>query len=724
MTLSEAQNRIKKLRSEIDYHRYNYAVLDEETISPAALDSLKMELFRLENDYPELITPDSPTQRVAGEPLDKFVKAVHSAPMISLFDAFSEEDMRDWEERNSNYLKRTIREEYYCELKLDGLAINLKYESGLLTQGATRGDGKVGENVTGNIKTINSIPLRLRIPTDSELNALGLNKEEKNDLYKLIDKGIIEIRGESIMSKKVFAELNKKYLADGKAELANTRNGVAGSIRQLDSKVTAERKLDFYAYDLLLDGYERGEIVRTREGADKLTNLLGFKTLRQNRVVKNLDEVFKFYSEVEKKRSALPFEIDGTVVKINDLKMWLTLGIVGKAPRYMMAYKFSAEQATTKILDIIWQVGRTGALTPTAVLGPVKVGGAKISRSTLHNFDEINRLDLKIGDTVIIERSGDVIPKVISVLKNLRNGHEKKIAAPDFCPICNSPVLRTGDEVAYRCSNKKCFAVMMREIIHFVSKNAADLEGLGPKVIEQFLNGGLIKDAADLYNIKKEELLSLERFAEKKADNVLKMIAARRTLSLNRFIYGLGIRHVGEESAELLADNYKKYLSLKLASEKIANPKLKIKISDLIKYFQSLSKEDLENLADVGPIVSKSIGNFWSDAHNLKLLDKFENSGLTLTLNPNNSVEASPNLNLAKNSELNDKIFVLTGSLESLTRSEAKDKIKQYGGKVKESITKDTDYVIVGAEPGSKYEQAKKLGIKILDEEEFMKLIK
>ncbi len=724
MTFSEAQNRIKKLRSEIDYHRYNYAVLDEETISPAALDSLKMELFRLENEYPELITPDSPTQRVAGKPLDKFKKVVHSAPMISLFDAFSENDMRDWEERNVNYLKRTIREEYYCELKLDGLAIKLRYVNGLLVEGATRGDGKVGENVTGNIKTINSIPLRLRVPTASELNALGLNSTEKNELSKLIEKGTIEVRGESVMSKKVFAALNKKYLSLGKAELANTRNGAAGSIRQLDSKITAERKLDFYAYDLLLDGYERGEIIRTREGADKLANLLGFKTLKQNRVVKNLGEVFKFYAEVEKKRAALPFEIDGTVVKINDLKMWLTLGIVGKAPRYEMAYKFSAEQATTKILDIIWQVGRTGALTPTAVLEPVKVGGAKISRSTLHNFDEINRLDLRIGDTVIIERSGDVIPKVISVLKNLRNGHEKKIAAPDFCPICNSSVIRTGDEVAYRCSNKKCFAVMMREIIHFVSKNAADLEGLGPKVIEQFLNGGLIKDAADLYDIKKEELLSLERFAEKKADNVLKMIASRRILSLNRFIYGLGIRHVGEESAELLADNYKKYLSLKLDSEKILNPKLKIKISDLIKYFQSLSREDLENLADVGPIVSMSIGSFWSDTHSLKLLDKFENSGLALTLNPNNSSEASSNLNSIKNSELNNKIFVLTGSLDGLTRSEAKDKIKQYGGKVKENITKDTNYLIVGAEPGSKYEQAKKLGIKILNEEEFLKLIK
>jgi len=725
MTLIEANNRIKKLRTEIDYHRYNYAVLDEESISPAALDSLKMELFRLENDYPELITPDSPTQRVAGEPLDKFKKVVHSAPMISLFDAFSEADMRDWEERNANYLKRNIKEDYYCELKLDGLAINLKYENGLLVQGATRGDGKVGENVTGNIRTINSIPLRLRIPSEKELADLGLNKEEKNDIYKLIEKGIIEIRGESVMSKNVFKELNKKYLSLGKAELANTRNGAAGSIRQLDSKVTAERKLDFYAYDLLLDGYERGEIVKTRAAADKLAGLLGFKTLKQNKVVSNLEEVFKFYAEVEKKRPALPFEIDGTVVKINDLKMWLTLGIVGKAPRYMMAYKFSAEQATTKIKDIIWQVGRTGALTPTAVLEPVKVGGATISRSTLHNFDEILRLDLKIGDTVIIERSGDVIPKVISVLKNLRAGKEKKISAPDICPICGAKVLRTGDEVAYRCSNKRCYAVTMRQIIHFVSKNAADLEGFGPKVIEQFLNNGLIKDAADLYNLKKADLLSLERFAEKKADNILKMIIARRELSLERFIFGLGIRHVGEESAAQLADNYKNYLSLKSNSEKISIPKSKIEISDLIKYFQSLSVEDLENLSDVGPIVSKSINEFWSDAHNLKLLEKFEASGLSLTLNSAYGPSATSGEGKAnKSPDLFGKIFVLTGSLEGLTRSEAKDKIKQYGGKVKESVTRDTDYVVVGLEPGSKYEQAKKMGIKILNEEEFFGLLK
>lgn len=732
MSKAEAKIRLDKLKAEIDIHRYNYAVLDQESISAAALDSLKMELFRLENEYPELITPDSPTQRVAGEALNKFKKVTHSAPMISLFDAFSEADMKSWEERNENYLKRTLQEEYYCELKLDGLAINLKYEKGLLVQGATRGDGKVGENVTGNIKTINSIPLRLRIPSETELDNLKLNTAEKKSLYKLLEQGTIEVRGESLMSKDVFRELNIKYRNLGKAELANTRNGVAGSIRQLDSSITAERKLDFYAYDLLLDGYERGEIIRTREQADRLAGLLGFKTLKQNRTVKNLAEVFAFYGEVEKKRAALPYDIDGTVVKINDLKMWLTLGIVGKAPRYMMAYKFSAEQATTKINDIVWQVGRTGALTPTAILEPVKVGGALISRSTLHNFDEINRLGLKIGDTIIIERSGDVIPKVIKVLTNLRTGQEKKISAPSQCPICGSEVIRSGDEVAYRCANKKCFAVMMREIIHFVSKNAADLEGLGPKVIEQFLNGGLIKDAADLYNIQKTDLLSLERFAEKKADNVLKMINDRRELSLDRFIYGLGIRHVGEESAALLAENYIKYLKERKNSlfnePTVSNSPKKITVNDLIKYFQSLSREELENLADVGPIVSSSIIDYWSNKHNLILMEKFQASGLSLTISsPYNSSKESDSNNSAdlnRNKEIVNKIFVLTGSLESLTRSEAKDKIKQYGAKLKEGLTRETDYLVVGSEPGSKYAQALKQGIKILNEEEFLKLFK
>lgn len=718
MIKSEAQKRIAKLRSEIDFHRYNYHVLDKETISPAALDSLKNELFKLENEWPDLVTPDSPTQRVGGVPLAKFKKAVHSLPMISLFDAFSEEDMRAWAERNDNYLRTIGRTtantpfapEYYCELKLDGLAINLRYEKGLLVQGATRGDGRTGEEVTNNVRTINSIPLRLRSPQETEFKSLGLSAAAAAAVGRLVENGTLEIRGEAIMTKAVFEKLNKKYAASGKPLLANTRNGVAGSLRQLDPKITAERSLEFYAYDLLLTDprsgrpYERGEVVATRQTADHLANLLGFKTLRQNRICRDLAAVFAFYQEVEKKRDSLPFGIDGTVVKVNDLKMWPVLGVVGKAPRYMMAYKFSAEQATTRVNDVIWQVGRTGALTPTAVLEPVKVGGATISRSTLHNFDEIGRLDLKIGDTVIIERSGDVIPKVVEVLKNLRNGKEKKILAPAKCPMCGGRIIKEAGEVAYRCANKRCYAINLRQIIHFVSKNAADLEGLGPKLIEQFLTEGLIKDAADLYALKESELLSLERFAEKKADNVLAMIEARRVLETARFIYALGIRHVGEETAELLASQL---------------PKGVKDISELVKYFQGRSVEDLEKLSDVGPIVAKSIGDFWSEAANLKLLEKFRRYGVKLR------APKSPAGGVGKSgfSPLAGQIFVLTGTLVGLTRAAAKDKIKALGGAAKETVTRETTYVVAGAEPGSKLAKARKLGIKVLAEEEFLKLL-
>lgn len=702
--LEEARKRALKLRTEIDYHRYNYHVLDQETMSEAALDSLKNELFKLENEYPEIITPNSPTQRVSGEPLDKFIKAVHSQPMISLFDAFSEDDMKSWEERNENYLKRSLNQDYYCELKLDGLAISLKYEQGILKQAATRGDGKVGENVTGNVKTIACIPLQLRRPELIELKELGFTQEEIHTIFDLLDNGTLEFRGEAIMTKKVFTQLNKKYANEGRPILANTRNGVAGSIRQLDSSITAERSLDFYCYDFLPSDYERGELIATKDKMDKLVNLLGVKTLKNNRICRNLNEVFTYYQEVEKNRESLAFEIDGVVVKINNLKMWPVLGIVGKAPRYMMAYKFSAEQATTKIIDLVWQVGRTGALTPTAILEPVKVGGALISRSTLHNFDEIKRLDLRLGDTIIIERSGDVIPKVIEVLSNLRTGQEKIIYPPAKCPMCESDVAQTNDEVAYRCSNKKCYAVSLRQISHFVSKGAADFDGLGPKLIEQFMSSGLIKDAADLYNIKKPDLLSLERFAEKKADNVIKLINNKRKIELARFIYGLGIRHVGEETASMLATKI---------SEDYKN-KNELSVANLINSFQKLTTTDLLELEDVGPIVANSIVEFWADHHQLKILEKFVEQGIVLLIKDTSS----------QNKKLANQVFVLTGSLTTLSRSEAKAKIMAQGGKVKDSVVKDTDYVVAGAEAGSKLEAAKKLGIKIISEEEFLTLIK
>jgi DNA ligase (NAD+) len=696
--------------------------LDRETISAAALDSLKNELFKLENDFPDLITPDSPSQRVAGQPLAKFKKAVHSRPMISLFDAFSEADMLAWEERNSNYLQRSLKPDYYCELKLDGLAINLRYESGLLVQAATRGNGQVGEEVTNNIKTISSIPLRLRLPSLAELSAIGLTKEAISEIIKLISAGVIEVRGEAIMSKATLAAINKKYVTAGKAPLANTRNGVAGSIRQLDSKISAERRIEFYAYDLLLADYERGQYLAKRQQADQLANLLGLKTLKQNCVCHGLAEVFTFYQSVESGRERLPFEIDGTVVKFNDLAMWTVLGVVGKAPRYMMAYKFSAEQATTQIKDIVWQVGRTGALTPTAILEPVKVGGAMIGRSTLHNFDEIKRLGLMIGDTVIIERSGDVIPKVIEVLPNLRSGRETKVSAPKVCPMCGGRVIQDEGEVAYRCSNRLCYAVNLRQITHFVAKGAADLDGLGPRLIEQFMLSGLIKDAADIYALKESDLLSLERFAEKKAANVIAVIAAHRLIAPAKFIYGLGIRHVGEENANCLAEQFKEYLSrkkIKPSIKKIPDTEQQeiLDLKYLVDFFQSFSREQLEELTDIGPIVAKSIDDFWQSADSLKLIEKFRTNGLSLLSAPVSTSVSSVVGKLAGQS------WVLTGTLSSLTRDEAKDKIRTLGGQVKESVSKATSYVVIGDNPGSKYDKARQLGVKVLTESEFLQLL-
>jgi len=701
MTLLDAKNRIEKLKKEIDIHRYNYHVLDKETISEAALDSLKMELFRLENDYPELITPDSPTQRVAGEANVRFKKVTHTRPMISLYDAFSENDMLDWENRNRRFLSKPLIDNYYCELKLDGLAVALSYKAGMLVTAATRGDGKIGEDVTNNVRTISSIPLSLREPTLKELVEAGLTENNAKTFLGILQNGEIELRGEAIMSNAVFDKLNKKYKKEGRPVLANTRNAVAGSLRQLDPKITAERELEFFAYDLLLEDYARGEIITTRACADKLANLLGFKTVKQNHICHTLKEVFDFYNLVGRKRESLPYIIDGTVVKFDDLKMWETLGVVGKAPRYMMAYKFSAEQATTKIIDVVWQVGRTGALTPTAILEPVNVAGATISRSTLHNFDEIERLNLMIGDTVIIERAGDVIPKVIEVLVNLCDGSEKKIHAPKICPRCEQPVERVEGEVAYRCVNKKCFAMTLRQLIHFVSKDAVDMSGLGKKLVEQFVLEGLISDAADIYSLKKSDLLSLERFAEKKAENIIETIATHKNIPLNRFIYALGIRHVGQESAEFLAD--------KVVTEIKAT---ELKPSALADFFAKTDLESWQELEDIGPVVAKSLYDYWRDEHYLHLLKKLDEAGVKIIL----SVKAS-------GGTLENKTFVLTGTLESLSRGEAKKKIIALGGKVKDSVVLDTDYVVVGSDPGSKLTQAQKLGVKVLDENNFLKLI-
>lgn len=695
MTKEEAALRLKKLREEIDFHRYNYHVLDRETLSPAALDSLKMELFRLENEYPELITPDSPTQRVAGEPSAKFKKVAHRQPMISLYDSFTREDILAWEERNQRYFGQPLSQDYYVEVKLDGLAVSLRYEDGVLIQAATRGDGKTGEDVTANVRTIESIPLKLRHLNDNDLKILGLEKNIAESLKTL------EVRGEAIMETKTFKKLNQEYAAAGKALLANPRNAVAGSLRQLDPKITASRHLVFYAYDLLLDGKERGEIIETRAQSDKLVNLLGFKTPADNKQCFGLPEVFKQYDKISEKRDRLPYQIDGTVVKFNDLSLWDKLGVVGKAPRYMMAYKFPAEQVTTRVLDVSWQVGRTGALTPVAHLEPVNVAGVIVSRATLHNFDEILRLDLKIGDTVVIERAGDVIPKVLQVLPKLRQGDEKEIYPPTTCPRCHGPIVREEGEVALRCINNKCLARALHQVIHFASREAADIVGLGKKLSEQLLLAGLIEDISDLYILEKPALLSLPGFKEKKADNLLTAIAARKELSLARFIYALGVRHIGIESAVTLGQIITPEFSQK-----------KITPSELQEKLKEVPIEKWSNLSDIGPVVAQSLIDYWQNPETATLMVKLTDHGLKLKLSK--TTAAGP---------LQDKIFVLTGSLESLSRLEAKKIITEQGGVVKDSLVKNTDYLVVGSDPGSKLDQAKEWGVAVINEEEFLKLI-
>jgi DNA ligase (NAD+) len=706
----QAKKRIEKLKSEIKHHRYLYHVLDKEEISEGALDSLKNELYKLEQEFPDLVTTDSPTQRVAGKPLNKFEKVSHRERMLSLFDAFSSADIEDWQERNIKVYKENTGKaissfEYYCELKLDGLAIAITYKNSKFFRGATRGDAKVGEDVSSNVKTINSIPLELRRISEREYKDLGFSEAEKIEIEKYIYEDSIEIRGEAVMSKAVFEDLNKEYKKEGKAVLANPRNAVAGSIRQLDPKIANSRKMDFYVYGLSANEKLR-EICKTRAREDKLLALLGFKSLKENRVCKNLKEVEDFQNYVEKNRNSLGFIIDGTVVKINDLSLWKELGTVGKAPRYMMAYKFPAEQATTKVLDVIWQIGRTGTLTPTATLEAVKVGGAVISRATLHNMDEIKRLGLKINDTIIIERAGDVIPKVVKVMHNLRTGEEKKINTPKICPQCSSKVEQKEGEVAYRCTNPNCFAVKFKSLSHFVSKGAMNIDGLGEKVVEKLMQEALIKDISDLYELSVGDLEALERFADKSTSNLISAIDESKDRDLYRFIYALGIRHIGEESAQILAEEYVYHGKAK--DEKFVD------ILKMLNFFQSYSLEDWQKLSDFGPKLAKSLYEFFHNEKNIELIKKLSKIGFKLKTKDLNK----------KDLKLKGQSFVLTGALSSLTRAEAKDKLKELGAKVSSSVSKNTSYLLAGSDPGSKYDKAKNLGVKILNEEEFLDLIK
>ncbi len=688
MIKAEVKKRIEKLKKAINHHRYLYHVLDRQEISEAALDSLKKELFDLEQEFPEFVSSDSPTQRVEGKPLDKFKKVRRSRPMLSFNDAFSEKDIKDWQERISKLLSQNEQKaiDFYCEPKLDGLAVELIYENSILKTGSTRGDGVVGEDVTRNLKTIDAIPLRLREVEEvcKELEAQGL----KNLAEIMRKSGLKEVvvRGEVFAAKKEFAKVNQEQIKRSLTPFANPRNMAAGSIRQLDAKITASRHLDSNSYDLITDfGQE------THQQEHQILKALGFKTNNKySKYCQSLREVFEFWEHCLQNREKLDYEIDGIVVQINNNKIFEKLGVIGKAPRGAIAFKFPLKQAVTQILDIKVQIGRTGALTPVALLKPVPVGGVTISRVTLHNEDEIKRLGVKIGDTVIVGRAGDVIPDIIKVLPELRTGREKPFKMPETCPACGTKLAKQEGQALWRCPNPSCFARLKKSFYHFISKGAFNIVGLGPKVVDKLLDEGLVSDPADLFKLEEGDLLPLERFAAKSAGNLISAVKSSGTISLSRFIYALGIRNVGEETAIDLAEHFGSLEKLK-----------------------KINLEELEKIKDIGPVVAKSIHDWFLRERNLEFLEKLKKARVIISHKPP-----------AQSPKLQGKIFVITGGLETMAREEAKRKIRELGGDVSESVSKKTDFVVAGKEPGSKLEKAKKLGIKIIDEQTFLNLLK
>lgn len=690
----ELKNKVKRLSKQIDDLRYRYHVLNEPGITDKMYEGLMDELRKIEEKHPELISSDSPTQRVAGKPAEKFEKVRHTVPQWSFNDAFTEEDLKNWEERILKILEKKLGHRprdlnYTCELKIDGLHIVLTYEKGRLKTAATRGDGKVGEDVTQNIKTIHSAPLKLTQEVD------------------------MVAEGEVWMSSKMLEKINKEREKKKAALFANPRNAAAGTIRQLDPKIVAQRKLELTTYDISNIKYQISNIkprINVETQADELKSLknLGFKTDSHWKVCKTIKDILAFHKTWEKKKDSQEFWIDGIVIKVNQKQYQDALGYTGKAPRWALAFKFPAEQGTTKIKDIYVQVGRTGALTPVALMEPVRLAGTTVTHATLHNFDEIKRLDVRIGDTVVVEKAGDIIPKVVKVLKKMRTGKEKKVGVPKKCPMCHSAVKRKkildkkpadakavagkqGMSVALFCVNPKCYAQELQKIKHFVSKKAFDIDGLGNKIVEQLVQEGLIKNVADIFTLKHGDLEPLERFAEKSAENLIEAIEKSKDVSLTRFVFGLGIEHVGEETAIALANHFGNL-------EKLTKANL----------------EDLKNIEDVGPRVAESIFEYFKDKDNIKLIEELKKNGIKIRHKAAG----------VRSKKLKDKTFVLTGTLDSLTRDEAKEKIRNAGGDVSGSVSKNTDYVVVGENPGSKYDNAKKLNIKMIDEKEFLKLLK
>ncbi len=684
VTKQQAQERINKLKKVINYHRHLYHVLDRQEISEEALDTLKKELFDLEQEFPELITPDSPTQRVAGEPLKGFEKVIHPSRMISLNDAFEPEDFKNWLERLNNFLGKPYTGDFYCDLKMDGLAIELRYEHGILVQASTRGDGLIGEDVTQNIRTVEAVPLRL------------------HDQKQKFPETLI-VRGEVFLTKKEFARINSELKKEDNKIYANPRNLAAGTIRQLDSKITAGRKLSFYAYGLVGTDGIYGDIFKTHWDEYKSLSEWGIGTNPHGKVAKNTKEVLSFWEEWEQKRDKMDYEFDGIVVSINNNDIYRQAGVIGKSPRGAIAFKFSPKSAQTIVEDIQIQVGRTGVLTPVAHLKPVSIGGTTVSRATLHNIDEIKRLGIKIGDTVVVGRAGDVIPDILKVLPELRTGKprrsgrgpdtsssgEKNFYLPKKCPVCNTAIKKEAKQVASYCPNTDCPARQRETIYHFCSRNALNIDGVGPKIVDALMDAGLVQDYADLFSLKIQDIQNLDRFGEVSSANVIKAITLRKKIPLARFIYALGIMHVGEETARVLSQHFHTLQKISEATE-----------------------EELTTVEDVGPVVARSIAEWFKRPYHRNILKKFEQTGLKIIEDKG-----------AVKGKLFGKTFVITGTLDSMSREEAGAKIRALGGKVSSSVSKETDAVIAGTDPGSKYDKAEKLGVKILDEKEFLKMI-
>ena len=662
MTKEEARIRAEELRELLTRYGYEYYTLDNPTVSDFEYDRLMRELIEIESENPELVTPDSPTQRVGGEISEGFEEVSHTVQMQSLSDVFSKEELFEFDARVRAALEVQCVD-YVTEMKIDGLSVSLEYTDGVFTRGSTRGNGFIGEDITQNLKTIQSIPLRLGEPLP-----------------------FLEVRGEVYMPQKSFLRLNEQREAEDEPLFANPRNAAAGSLRQLDSKIAAERGLDIFVFNV--QQIEGKELRGHRESLDYLKSI-GFKTIPGDRIFKGIEEAYAEVLRIGEERGNLTFDIDGAVVKVDSFAQRELLGTTSKTPKWAAAYKFPAEQKRTKLLDIVLQVGRTGVVTPNAVLEPVRIAGSTVSRATLHNIDNIRAKDIRIGDTVVIQKAGDIIPAVTEVIKEARNGDEKPFSMPEVCPVCGAPLVREEGEAAVRCTNSNCPAQQLRSIIHFVSKPAMDIDGLGASVVEQLLDEGLISDCADIYSLKFDDLVSLERFGRKSAQNLIDAIERSKEQGLDRVLVGLGIRMIGSRAAQILANEYEN-------------------IDALI----DASAEELSGVPEIGTKMADSLCAYFKQEKSLDIIERLRCAGVKLTYEAQRAGDA-----------LSGKTFVLTGTLPTLKRNEAKSLIESNGGKVSGSVSKKTDFVVAGEEAGSKLEKAKSLGVSVISEAELLDMV-